>query len=470
MSSESPPNVTQLASEFLGGSRSPKEALDEVLARVERDDGELCAFRSVLADEARREAALLSDELARGEARGPMHGIPVAVKELFDVAGANVCFGSRVFARRIAQRDAAAVARLRSAGAVVVGLTRSHEFGWGITTQHPEDGGTLNPWDQNRVPGGSSGGSAAAVSAGFVPVALGSDTGGSIRIPASFCGVAGLKPTYGAVPVDGSVPLAFSLDHPGPIASCVADLRAALAVLTDTQTALPAKQLSLRRIGVARGLHWPQPSDDVVELFDHTVALLASMDSQIVEIDLGASRQIRDTFATLQMAEALYVHREVLGTFPGRAGEYGADVRGRLEAAQTINLDDYLAARHAAVSIRRRFDEAFRDVDALLMPVSAGGPSTVADPDAVTLRGEQIAFRDLVMNYTTPQNLTGLPAVSVPVGLDSDGLPVGMQLTGAAGTEAALLDIAGALEAAVGLFRPAPIKTNKAARPRGHQL
>ncbi|HTW99170.1 MAG TPA: amidase, partial [Acidimicrobiales bacterium] len=460
------PTAAQLAAEYREGSRSPGEAVEELLDRIAREDGELRAFRTVLGDEARREASLRHDELLRGQARGPLHGIPVAIKELFDVAGAPLSYGSRLFAGRIAQGDATAVTRLRSAGAIVIGVTRSHEFGWGITTQHPDDGGTRNPYDYSRVPGGSSGGSAAAVAAGFVPLALGSDTGGSIRIPASFCGVAGLKPTFGAISSEGAVPLAFSLDHPGPIAGCVGDLATAFRALCDVPPAEPGTARSPRRVGVAPGLHWPQPSDDVAALFWRCVEVLSELGIEIVELDLGSSQPIRQAFATIQMAEALHVHRELLGTFPGRAAEYGADVRGRLEAAQSVALSDYLAARRAASAIRRRFDEALRQVDALLTPVAAGGPSSISDADTVLLRGEAMSFRDLVMNYTTPQDLTGLPALSLPVGLDRDGLPVGMQLTAAAGAEVALLRLAGDLEAAV-QFRRASAPREIGPRPAG---
>lgn len=445
MSRERALTLARLAAEFRGGLRSPREVVEEALERIGRGDGELGAFRTVLAEEALTEAAVRSDELQRGEVRGPLHGIPVAVKELFDVAGAPVSYGSQLYADRVASTDAAAVARLRAAGAVVLGLTRSHEFGWGITTQHPQGEGTRNPWDLSRVPGGSSGGSAAAVSVGFAPLALGSDTGGSIRIPASFCGVVGLKPTYGSIPADGAVPLAFSLDHPGPIAACVADLRVAFEVLSGKELTEGRRPERLR-IGLAKGLHWPDPSDDVARLFEESISALVRLGAELVELDLGSSGPIREAFTTIQMAEAFYTHNGLLGTFPGRANEYGADVRTRLEAARLVSLPDYLSARRAAMSIRQRFDEALRRVGALLTPVAAGGPSSVADPDTVDLRGERIAFRDLVMNFTTPQDLTGLPALSVPVGLDSDGLPVGVQFTAAAGCEAALLDLAAAFE------------------------
>ena len=186
-------SATQLIDAYRSGDASPLEAVESILDRIERLDPAIGAFREVFHERAIGKARQRSEELARGEWAGPLHGVPVAIKELFDVEGAVGCYGSTILADRIARSDAAAVARWREAGAIVVGTTRSHEFGWGITTQHAELGSTLNPWDTDRVPGGSSGGSAAALAAGMVPLALGSDTGGSIRIPACFCGIAGIK-------------------------------------------------------------------------------------------------------------------------------------------------------------------------------------------------------------------------------------------------------------------------------------
>ena len=250
------------------------------------------------------EARQRSDELSRGEWAGPLHGIPVAIKELFDVEGAIGCYGSTILARRIASSDAAAVARWRAAGAIVVGTTRSHEFGWGITTQHATLGSTLNPWNTDRVPGGSSGGSAAAVAAGMVPLALGSDTGGSIRIPACFCGIAGIKPTYGLVSKRGAVSLAPSLDHPGPLARTVTDLAIGLAAMAGYDASDPStlpdptafgpgesRRCPVSGSGVAADLHPRALRDDHQDRFVAATEAMSEAGAHVsYRLELSAGR------------------------------------------------------------------------------------------------------------------------------------------------------------------------------------
>lgn len=439
---------------------SPLEVVDELLARIERLDPELGAFRQVLTDSARREAFRLTEELAGGNSRGPLHGIPVAVKELIDVEGALGCYGSEVFATRISERDAEAVRRLRSAGAIIIGVTRSHEFGWGITTQHSHLGSTRNPWDTDRVPGGSSGGSAAALAGGMVPLALGTDTGGSVRIPAAFCGVAGLKPTFGTISKRGVVPLAPSLDHVGPMARTIGDLAMVLEALAGydpedpTSEHRPIPDLSLApgerldgiRVGTAPSLHLTPLAQDYAEIFSQALTRAAEAGAEIVEVDVPHPESIRPAFATLQMAEAFHSHSVTLGTFPSRAADYGADVRGRLEVAAKVEISDYLEARTEAQRIRHRFDKTFESVDVILTPVSAGPPSTAAEPDQVMHLGRSMPFRDLVMDYTVPQDITGLPACVVRSGFDMLGLPVGVQATAPARREDLALRVASVLE------------------------
>ena len=439
---------------------SPVEVVDELLVRIERLDPELGAFRQVLSDSARREAFRLTGELAGGNSRGPLHGIPVAVKELIDVEGAVGCYGSEVFATRISERDAEAVRRLRAAGVIIIGVTRSHEFGWGITTQHSHLGSTRNPWSTDRVPGGSSGGSAAALAGGMVPLALGTDTGGSVRIPAAFCGVAGFKPTFGTISKRGVVPLAPSLDHVGPMARTIGDLAMVLDALagfdpedpTTERRSLPdlslvtGDRLDGIRVGTAPSLHLTPLAPDYAQIFNRALAGAAEAGAEIVEVDFPHPESIRPAFATLQMAEAFHSHSVSLGTFPSRAADYGADVRGRLEVASTVEISDYLEARTEAQRIRHRFDKVFESVDVILTPVSAGPPSTAAEPDQVMHLGRSMPFRDLVMDYTVPQDIAGLPACAFPAGFDILNLPVGVQTTAPAGREDLALQVAFVLQ------------------------
>ena len=453
--------ATDLRASYEKRAVSPTEVVDALLARIDRLDPDIGAFRQVIAEEATAEAKTQTEELANQRTRGPLHGVPIAIKELFDVAGTSGCYGSMILEHRISPEDAAAVTRLRDAGAIVVGTTRSHEFGWGITNQNESLGSTYNPWDPSRVPGGSSGGSAAAVAVGMVPLALGSDTGGSIRIPSCFCGVTGLKPSYGRVSKRGAVALAPSLDHPGPIARSLDDVALGLNAMSgldpDDPTTIAASppssgvlpSLDGVRVGVCPDLHITPLRGDHRERFESAIAAVTESGGVIVEVALSDAEAIRPTFASIQMAEAFHNHSVTLGMFPERAEDYGQDVRKRLEMAAEVGVAEYISAKQGALQIRRDFQHLFEDVDVLLTPVTAGGPSRVDAPDRSPYEDDSLPFRDLVMDYTVPQDLTGLPAVSIPNGLDADRLPVGAQLTTWAEEEEKLISAAAALSAAI---------------------
>ncbi len=452
-------SATQLADAYRRGAVSPLEVVESSLRRIDHLDPSIGAFREVLYERAIEEARRRSDELAGDEWRGALHGVPVAIKELFDVESAVGCYGSTILADRVAVSDAAAVARWRQAGAIVVGTTRSHEFGWGITTQHATLGSTLNPWNRDRVPGGSSGGSAAAVATGMVPLALGSDTGGSIRIPACFCGVAGIKPTYGRVSKRGAVSLAPSLDHPGPLARTVPDLALGLSAMAGYDASDPATlsdpppsdsvtfSLAGVRIGLVTDLHPRALREDHRARFDAATRSVSQGGARLVPLSFRGAEEIRPTFATIQMAEAHHTHSSVMGIFPERASEYGADVRGRLEMSADVSLADYLSARETARALRHRFARLFDEVDVVMTPITAGGPSTIAEPDVSSDGSGEALFRDVVMDYTVAQDLFGLPVCAVPNGLDREGLPLGIQLTGPVRSENAVMDVAAGMAA-----------------------
>ncbi len=421
--------ITDLLDAYAGGNGSPTEAVRSAFARIGTIDPSLGAFTALREAEALVEAAEASNEIARGGVSKPLHGVPVAVKELFDVAGMETTFGSEVFAGRIAERDAAAVAALKRAGAIVLGLTRTHEFAWGITTQHERRGGTRNPWALDRIPGGSSGGSAAAVAAGFVPLALGSDTGGSIRIPAAFCGISGVKPSFGAVDVAGACPLAPSLDHVGPLARSIEDCGLALAVIGDIRILRWRDDLRGMRVVHADDLHIPRLQDDHARIFASALGSLVDLGATIDERRFPGASEIRDLYARVQRHEGYEVHTELLGTYPSRSDDYSAGVRRALEMSASVTDDDYLAAMMERDRLRSRFRVLLKDADVLVTPVAAGPPSFIDDPDNSSIGGQPIPLRDMVMTFTTPQDLTGLPAAVVPAGIDDHGLPVGLQFT-----------------------------------------
>ena len=462
-------SICRLAALYAAGETHPGEVLAATLERIERVDGALGAFACVTAERATDEARRLTDELHRGRCRGPLHGVPVAVKELFDVAGATGDYGSNTLAGRVPDADAELVRRLRAAGAVIVGVARAHEFGWGITSQHPSRPSPRNPWHTGRVPGGSSGGSAAAVASGMVPAAVASDTGGSVRIPAAFCGVAGIKPTFGRISRAGGAALAPSLDTPGVLAGRVEDLWPMLAAMSGPHAGDPATTaqplpsppdpgdpaLDGVRVGISPSLHADVPlGAGAAAGFERTCEALVAAGATLVEVDLPPAGEMLATFVPLQMAEAYDVHRRQLGLFPARAEDYGADVRGRIEAAAKVTVGAYLEAQRRRVEFTWAFDQAFESLDTLLTPVTAVGPSSVDDPDTAVMDGEGRPLREVVMGFTVPQNLTGLPTVAVPVGFDGDGLPVGVQFTAGRRREDMAVRVAGAVEAVMGADAP----------------
>lgn len=428
---------------YAAGDCSPVEVVDACLARIEAVDPHVGAFVEVVVDEARATARRLTATARPADGRLPLYGVPFAVKDVFDVAGSRTTAGSEVpFGDGApAPADAPAVARLRAAGAVLLGRTRTHEFAWGITTRHPRLGGTVNPWDGRRVAGGSSGGSAAAVAARTVAMALGTDTGGSIRIPAAFCGVVGWKPAHGVVPLDGVVPLSRTLDHGGVLARSVADAVLGAAVAAGRSPAPPPKPAA-RRVGVG-----------ATDGIDAVVAALSDEGVEIVALDLPSVDEVRDVQIAIQQAEVLDLHQRAWGTWPRYADRYGADVaeRFRLAAAQVT------PARTEAAYRRRRalIAEvgallADADVDAVVLPVAPCGPSTIEDPDHVVVHGVRVALRDTVMPLTALGNVTGFPVCALPVGLGDDGLPRAVQVLGgdpARGTDRRLLDAAALIEA-----------------------
>lgn len=419
------------------------------------------AFVDVLNTRAEKEARQLDLDLANDSQPGLLAGVAVGVKELFDVEGADNSYGSLTRKELVAKKDSEVVNRLRKSGAIIVGTTRSHEFGWGITTQHETRGSTLNPWDLSKVPGGSSGGSAAAVSAGLVQLAVGSDTGGSIRIPAAFCGVFGLKTTWGRISRAGGVALAPSFDTPGFLARSTKLLAAAFMATAGTDwndvatiaapklTTFQKNNLDLAtlRIGISDSESSIFLNQQRERALKNLCENLIGMGAKIFEISAPDPIKSFQAFVTHQMAEAFQIHTQVLKTYPKKADLYGSDVRTRMEAAAKVTASEYINARQIASDIHTQFLRLFDSADVLISVVGSTGPSSVSDPDYVLLNRERKPLRDSMMPSTVPQNLAGLPSITFPFGFDDD-LPIGFQMTGPPFSEIFLLSVANAMEKA----------------------
>jgi aspartyl-tRNA(Asn)/glutamyl-tRNA(Gln) amidotransferase subunit A len=403
--------------------------VDALLARIAEVDPRLGAFTTLCEERAREEAVACERAYVRGRAEGALGGVPFAVKDLFDSADVRTTYGSAMFASHTPALDAAAVRRVRDAGAIMIGKTQTHEFAWGVTSVNERMGTSRNPWRPERISGGSSGGSAVALAAGLVPLAMGSDTGGSIRIPSAFCGTVGFKPTYGRISTEGVWPLAPSLDHAGPMARTPADAALLFGTMDDRgHSEAAGRTLAGLRVGICPDLHLVPPAPDVQSAFDTAVRTVGELGAEVDEVALPGAETIFPTFGVVQHAEALRTHRSA-GLYPERRDEYGADVRGRLESAESVTLDDYLEATAVRERLRAAVAELFDSVDLLLTPVSAGSPPPIGE-ERVVHGGREIEFRELAMTYTVPQDLLGLPACTVRAGFDDLGIPIGVQFTG----------------------------------------
>ena len=407
---------------------SPIEVVDAALTRIAALDADLGAITALCAERAREETAAAERGYAEDRPQGPLAGIPFVVKDLFDSAGVPSSYGSPMFAGHVPAADAVVVRNVREAGAILLGKSQTHEFAWGVTSVNKLMGTSRNPWDRARISGGSSGGSAVALAAGYVPIAIGSDTGGSIRVPSGFCGTVGLKPTYGRFSTKGVWPLAPSLDHPGAMARTAADAALLAGAMEGESASAPAGDLAGRTVGLCPDLHLVQLAPDVQAAFDAAVRTVTELGARVQEVSMPDAATVYPAFGVIQRAEAFRTHRDA-GLFPSRRDEYGEDVRGRLELGAKVTLDEYLDATVAREHARASMARIFRSVDLLLTPVAACSPPPIGQ-ERLEHGGREMDFRDLAMPYTVPQDLLGLPACAVRAGFDELGIPIGVQFTG----------------------------------------
>jgi len=440
--------VARLAALIRAKRLSPVELVRAYLERIERLNPRLNAYITVMGESALAGARQAEREIVRGKWRGPLHGIPIAVKDNIWTRGVRTTAGSKILADFVAERDATVVTRLRAAGAILLGKTHLHEFAYGVTSNNVHFGPAHNPYDLERIPGGSSGGSAIAVAAGLCAAAVGTDTGGSIRIPAALCGVVGFKPAFGAVPVDGIVPLCASLDHCGPIARTTADAALLYEVMCGAAGARVGGRRSLRglRVGWPADYFFERLAPEVGSAVEEARRVLERRGVRVRTVKLAQIEAANRASLPIALAEAYQYHREA-GYFPARAAEYSEDVRGRLEKGAGITAADYLDARAVVHRATQEFVDLSRHVDALAAP-TVPIPAPRIGEERVTIRGAEEEVRGTLLRLCRPANLWGAPAISIPCGATPEGLPIGLQLIGFEGREAALEQLADMYESA----------------------
>jgi aspartyl-tRNA(Asn)/glutamyl-tRNA(Gln) amidotransferase subunit A len=433
--------LVQIARELSRRQASPVELADTYTRRIEAAVG-LRAYITLPGERARREAKRAERRLSGGEI-GTLLGVPIAVKDLFATRAQRTTVGSRILRDWVPSRDADAVARLRAAGAIVFGKTNLHEFAYGVSTANPWWGVARNPHDPRRSPGGSSGGSAIAVVAGLCAGALGSDTGGSIRVPASLCGCVGLKPTFGAIPLGGTFPLGWSLDHAGPLTRTVDDAGLLLDVLAGGDAGRRARRASTRglRVGVLQGPIVQNVQSGVARQVDAAAAALRRRGLRVRDVQIPEMEWTVATQLVTLRAEASALHARWIRTRPSA---YGTDVRTRLQLGALVAGADYVLAQRMRTRIRAAMSRAFHDVDVLLLPTTPITAPVVGERTVRWRSGEEPVDGALV-RLTAPFNLTGLPALSVPFGAAA-GLPVGVQVVGQWNDEARVLAVGRLIE------------------------
>lgn len=458
-------SVARAAAAIRGREVSPLELTEAYLRRIEQVNPTINAYVAVTAERALADARRATDEVAAGSYRGPLHGVPVALKDLFDTAGVRTAAGSKIFAERVPDEDSTVARRLREAGTVLLGKLNTHEFAYGVTTNNPHFGPTRNPWATERIPGGSSGGSGAAIAAGLATATMGTDTGGSIRIPAALCGVVGLKPTYGRVSKAGVAPLSWMFDHPGPITRTVEDAALVLGAIAgydprdfstvpapvDDYAAALAGGVRGLRVGVPRGYFFDRLDGEVAGAIERALDVLRGLGAEVRDVALPDITPLVPALFGLVLAEAQEIHAESLRTRPG---DFGPDVAAIL-GSPTPGAGDLVAALRARYAFTEAMRTALEDVDVLVTPTTPV-PATRIGQETVSYGGAEEPVIFAMIRCTAPFNATHLPALSLPCGFTGAGLPVGLQIAGRPFDEATVLRAGHAYEQATDWHRRRP--------------
>jgi aspartyl-tRNA(Asn)/glutamyl-tRNA(Gln) amidotransferase subunit A len=448
-------SIEEIARLYRKRKLSPVELTKLMLARIDKLNPKINAYITVttelaLAQAKKAEAELFAPRKRKSHRdRGPLHGIPISLKDNIYTKDIRTTAGSKILRDFVPLRDADVWTKLQQAGAILLGKTNLHEFAYGVTTNNPHYGPTRNPWDLARIAGGSSGGSAAAVPAGLCYGSIGTDTGGSIRIPAALCGVVGMKPGAGRVSAEGVVPLSPRLDFVGPLARTVADAALLLAPIfvrgkgePNPSSRLKRSQARKFRLGLPKEFFFDVVSDDVYMAFHEAVRSLTKRAAQVTNISIPLLNETEDAGNQIAWAEATHYHQQA-GWFPARTAEYGEDVRTRLEMGTKVPATAYLQALESREKFIQQLHLAMADakVDVLVMPTTPIAAPLIGE-ESTSIAKDTHPTRALLLRLNRPANLAGIPAISIPCGFTSAGLPVGLQFVSAVGDELLLLRIA----------------------------
>jgi aspartyl-tRNA(Asn)/glutamyl-tRNA(Gln) amidotransferase subunit A len=442
-----PLTLTSALESLHAGEVTAQQLAEACSHQIERLNPQLNAFITVIDVPSALEAQLPATVHPVTSA---LRGVPIAIKDLFDTAGIRTTAGSKFFSDYIPASDAFVVEKIKQAGAIILGKTNTHEIALGVTGNNPHYGTARNPWDLARIPGGSSSGSAVAVATGMALGALGTDTGGSIRIPASLCGVVGFKPTYGRVSLRGVFPLSWNLDHVGPLTKCVKDAALMLQVISAYDPIDPASQKMLtgdylghlvddmegRKIALGVGQYIDGADPEVFAAVCEAAKVFEAMGCKVQEVNVDWLREAALANKTMTQSDGAAVHRDRLREHPEMFGE---DIRRRLEDGAKTTSTEYILARRTQTEMKKRFESFFESYDLLLTPTTPIAAPTVEGHDAVEQAGR-------LTRFTAPFNLTGLPAISVPCGFTQSGLPIGLQIVARAWAESKVLNAAFAYE------------------------
>ncbi len=456
-------SISDMAPLLRSRKLSPVELARLTLDRIEKLDGKLNSYITVTREAALTAAATAEKEISSGQYRGPLHGIPISIKDMFATHGVRTTCGSKVLADWVPDYDATVVARLRHSGAVIVGKTNMHEFAYGVTSDNQFYGAVHNPWDLKLVAGGSSGGSGAAIASGLCFASLGSDTGGSIRIPSAVCGTVGLKPTYGRVSRHGAIPLAWTIDHAGPLARTVADAALMLQVLAGVDpkdatsssrpvpdyTAATSESIRGVRIGVPRQYFFEHLNPEIEAAVRAAIAKLENLGAQLTPVSLSNLDLCSPAEAHITLAEATSYHEPYMKT---KIDLYGAGVRTDLEAGKYLLATDYVKSQRARTLLKQVFRDAFKNVDVIVSPTVPAFPPVIGDL-YVQSGDMREAVIDAFLRFVIPYNLTGLPALTVPCGYSRAGLPIGLQIAAKPFDEPTLIRVGHAYESTVAEHR-----------------